>query len=122
VVHPTFKAAWKAMSFLDNENEWIECIKEAAARATGIQLQQLFATILTHCEVAEPKVAMGVGLGGTLKRYPAQAKNKSKLSNIAVDCFLEESIYFDKNRETDETIRKVTKGLPSTCDIEELRK
>ena len=81
-----------------------------------------FATILTHYEVTEPKLAMGVGLGSTLKRYPAQAKNKSKLSNIAVDCFLEESIYFDKNRETDETIRKVTKGLPSTGDIEELRK
>ena len=77
------------MSFLDGDNEWIECIEEVAARATRIQQQQLFATILTHCEVAEPKVAMGVGLGGTLKRYPAQAKNKSKLSNIAVDCFSE---------------------------------
>ena len=65
---------------------------------------------------------MGVGLGSTLKRYPAQAKNKSKLSNIAVDCFSEESIYFDRNRETDKTIRKVTKVLPSTGDIEELEK
>ena len=89
VVHPTFKAARKAMSFLDDENEWIECIKEAAARAIGIQLQQLFATILTHCEVAKPKVAMGVGLGSTLKRYLAQTKNEPKLSNIAVDCFSE---------------------------------
>ena len=52
MVHPTFKAARKAMSFLDDDNEWIECIKEAAARATGTQLQQLFATILTHYEVA----------------------------------------------------------------------
>ena len=36
-------------------NEWIECINEAAEWATT-QLRQLFATILTHCEVAEPKL------------------------------------------------------------------
>jgi len=56
MVHPTFKAACKAMGFLDDDNEWIECINEAAEWATRTQLRQLFATILTHCEVAEPKL------------------------------------------------------------------
>jgi len=56
MVHPTFKAACKAMGFLDDDNEWIECINEAAEWATRTQLRQLFATILTHCEVTEPKL------------------------------------------------------------------
>lgn len=30
VVHPTFKAACQARGFLDDDNEWIECINEAA--------------------------------------------------------------------------------------------
>jgi len=56
MVHPTFKAACKAMGFLDDDNEWIECINEAAEWATRTQLRQLFATILTHCEVTETKL------------------------------------------------------------------
>jgi hypothetical protein len=44
------------MGFLDDDNEWIECINEAANWATGTQLRQLFTTILSHCEVTEPKM------------------------------------------------------------------
>jgi len=55
VVHATFKAACQAMGFLDDDNEWIECVNEAANWATGTQLRLLFATILCHCEVTEPK-------------------------------------------------------------------
>ncbi|KAJ1273706.1 hypothetical protein BS78_05G005300 [Paspalum vaginatum] len=55
IVHPTFKAACRAMGFLDDDNEWIDCIHEAANWATGTQLRQLFATILVHCEVTDPK-------------------------------------------------------------------
>ncbi|XP_062206115.1 uncharacterized protein LOC133907990 [Phragmites australis] len=43
------------MGFLDDDKEWIECINEAANWATGTKLRQLFTTILSHCEVTEPK-------------------------------------------------------------------
>jgi hypothetical protein len=35
VVHPTFKAACQTLGFLNDNNEWIECINEAANWATG---------------------------------------------------------------------------------------
>jgi hypothetical protein len=54
VLHPTFKAAYQALGFLDDDNEWIECINEAANWATGTQLRQLFTTIICHCEVTYP--------------------------------------------------------------------
>lgn len=54
VVHATFKAACQAMGFLDDDNEWIECVNEAANWATGTQ-RQLFTTILCHGEVTELK-------------------------------------------------------------------
>ncbi|XP_062189934.1 uncharacterized protein LOC133892964 [Phragmites australis] len=56
VIHPTFKSACQALGFLDDDNEWIECINEAANWATGIQLRQLFTTIMCHCEVTDPKL------------------------------------------------------------------
>jgi len=30
VVHATFKEACQAMGFLDDDNEWIDCVNEAA--------------------------------------------------------------------------------------------
>jgi hypothetical protein len=56
VIHQTFRSACQAMGFPDDDNEWIECIKEAANWATGTQFRQLFTTILSHCEVTEPKM------------------------------------------------------------------
>ena len=91
-------------------NEWIECINEASAWATATQLRQLFTTILTHCEVAEPKLLCESAWESLSEDIQYKRKN-TKISNIAADCFSEESIHFDGNRETDETIRKVTKGL-----------
>ena len=31
VVHPTYKSACKALGFLDDDSEWIECINEASS-------------------------------------------------------------------------------------------
>jgi hypothetical protein len=50
VLHPTFKEACRALGFLDDDNEWIDCINEATVWASGTQLRQLFTTILWHCE------------------------------------------------------------------------
>jgi hypothetical protein len=55
VVYPTFKEACQILGYLDDDNEWIHCINEAANWASGTQLQQLFTTILCHCEVTNPK-------------------------------------------------------------------
>jgi hypothetical protein len=55
VEYPTFKEAYLALGFLDGDNELIECINEAAVWASGIQLRQLFTTIMCHCEVIDVK-------------------------------------------------------------------
>ena len=55
VVHPSYKSACHALGFLNDDNEWIECIKEAPNWASGMQLRQLFTTILCHCEITDPK-------------------------------------------------------------------
>lgn len=55
VIHETYKSACQALGFLDDDNEWIECINEAANWASGTQLRQLFTTIMSHCEVTNPK-------------------------------------------------------------------
>ena len=56
VIHPTYKSACQALGFLDDDTEWIDCINEASSWASGTQLRQLFTTILSHCEVTNPKV------------------------------------------------------------------
>ncbi|KAM3367371.1 hypothetical protein ACQJBY_016147 [Aegilops geniculata] len=56
VTHPTYKSACQALGFLDDGTEWIDCINEASSRASGAQLRQLFTTILSHCEVTNPKI------------------------------------------------------------------
>ncbi|CAL4917033.1 unnamed protein product [Urochloa decumbens] len=55
VVHSSYKSACHALGFLNDDNEWIECIKEASNWASGMQLRQLFATILCNCEITNPK-------------------------------------------------------------------
>lgn len=55
VVHPSFKSACEALGFLDDDREWVECIREASNYASGNQLRHLFTTILCHCEVTDPK-------------------------------------------------------------------
>nr|XP_040256329.2 uncharacterized protein LOC120974039 [Aegilops tauschii subsp. strangulata] len=56
VPHPTYKSACQALGFLDDDTEWIDCINEASSWASGAQLRQLFTTILSHCEVTNPKI------------------------------------------------------------------
>lgn len=56
IILPTFKSACQALGFLDNDDEWIECINDAANWATGPHLRELFTTIMCHCEVTSPKV------------------------------------------------------------------
>lgn len=50
----TFKETVKKRRFIQNDEEWIECMSEAAASGSPSQLRLLFATILLFCEPAEP--------------------------------------------------------------------
>jgi hypothetical protein len=56
IVHSSYKSACHALGFLKDDSEWIECIKEASSWASGVQLRQLFATILCYCEVTAPRM------------------------------------------------------------------
>uniref|UniRef100_A0A0A9DYU4 ATP-dependent DNA helicase n=1 Tax=Arundo donax TaxID=35708 RepID=A0A0A9DYU4_ARUDO len=55
IMQSSYKSACIALGLLNDDNEWIECIKEASNWASGMQLRQLFVTILCHCEITEPK-------------------------------------------------------------------
>ncbi|CAG8691731.1 12316_t:CDS:2, partial [Cetraspora pellucida] len=46
IVHPTFKSACIALGLLENDQEWFQCLEEAAILHTRSQLRVLFAIIL----------------------------------------------------------------------------
>ncbi|CAG8517569.1 17187_t:CDS:2 [Cetraspora pellucida] len=50
-----FVCACLALELLENDQEWTQCLKEAAALHTGSQLRILFAVILTQCTYTHPK-------------------------------------------------------------------
>ena len=54
VLCPTFKHACKERGLLRDDQEWIQCLKEAADMQTGTQLRTLFATILLHGTPTSP--------------------------------------------------------------------
>ena len=54
VLLPTFKEACKQRGLLVDDQEWIQCLDEAADMQLGSQLRVLFATILHHCTPVSP--------------------------------------------------------------------
>ena len=56
VIHETFKQSAWALGLLDSDDEWDECLKEAATAFMPIQLCSLFLTILLFGEPAKPKL------------------------------------------------------------------
>ena len=54
VLYPTFHAACLALGLLEDDNEWRQCLQEAAHMASGYQLRQLFVTILRDCSPSDP--------------------------------------------------------------------
>ncbi|KAJ2935002.1 hypothetical protein H1R20_g2134, partial [Candolleomyces eurysporus] len=53
-VYPSFREACIRRGLLDDDNEWRQCLQEAAHMASGHQLRTLFATILKCCTPADP--------------------------------------------------------------------
>ncbi|XP_028100375.1 uncharacterized protein LOC114299737 [Camellia sinensis] len=54
VLHDTFKSAYVARGLLEDDEEWIQCLKETAVMKTGYQLRRLFTIILTQCSPLQP--------------------------------------------------------------------
>ena len=54
VLYPTFYAACLAHGLLEDDNEWRQCLEEAAHMASGHQLRNLFVTILCDCTPSDP--------------------------------------------------------------------
>ncbi|KAF7807163.1 uncharacterized protein G2W53_039324 [Senna tora] len=56
IVYTTFKEAFYAMSFLDDDKEYIDGIKEASQWGTAAYLRKLFATLLFSNQLGRPEV------------------------------------------------------------------
>ncbi|KAG5552624.1 hypothetical protein RHGRI_010645 [Rhododendron griersonianum] len=54
VVHDTFKSACIARGLLEDGEEWVQCLQEAAIMKTGSQLWRLFSVVLTQCFPSQP--------------------------------------------------------------------
>ncbi|KAG5528033.1 hypothetical protein RHGRI_028836 [Rhododendron griersonianum] len=54
VAYDTFKSACVARGLLEDDDEWVQCLQEAAIMKTGYQLQRLFCVILTQCSPLQP--------------------------------------------------------------------
>ena len=54
VVHPDFKSACIALGLLDSDEQWNQCLEEAALWQGGHALRSLFVCILLHCHPADP--------------------------------------------------------------------
>ncbi len=55
VEHLLFHAACLARGLLQNDDEWHQCLTEAAAMCTGDTFRHLFTVILRHCEPSQPR-------------------------------------------------------------------
>ena len=53
-VYSTFKEACTSRGLLEDDNEWNLCLSEASEIQTGYELRQLFALILSTCDVTYP--------------------------------------------------------------------
>jgi hypothetical protein len=54
--YPTFQATCAAIGLLEGDNEWDQCLEEAALMQTGHQLRQLFTSILLHNYPLNPRL------------------------------------------------------------------
>ena len=54
ILYATFKEACIARGLIEDDKEWNLCLKEASQIQTGRELRQLYALILSTCEVTYP--------------------------------------------------------------------
>ena len=53
-VYETYKDACETRGLLEDDGEWLQCLREAALMRTGSQLRNLFTIILLHCAPVRP--------------------------------------------------------------------
>ena len=56
VVYGTFKDTCNALGLLQDDEEWIQCLKEASIMCTGASLRNFFVFILSECNPSHPKL------------------------------------------------------------------
>ncbi len=49
VTYPTFEQAARRRGLIEDDNEWIECLREASLREMPAQLRLLFVNIMVNC-------------------------------------------------------------------------
>jgi len=54
VLHPAFKSACMALGLLDDDGEWHAALIEASTWASGVQLRNMFCSMLMFSEIADP--------------------------------------------------------------------
>ena len=54
ICHPTFQAAARALGLLASDNQWKQCLDEAAHTQTPVSLRKLFCIVLVFCDPADP--------------------------------------------------------------------
>lgn len=54
VVHPSFQAAAVALGIAGDDNEWLECMRQAVHDSTGYQLRRLFTIVLIFGTPSSP--------------------------------------------------------------------
>jgi len=54
VLRPTFKSVCMALGLLDDDGEWHASLTEASTRASGVQLRNMFSSMLMFSEIADP--------------------------------------------------------------------
>ena len=54
ITYPKFKDACHALSLLDLDKKWNECLTEVGCWATGLQMRVLFITMLLYYQVSDP--------------------------------------------------------------------
>ena len=54
VIYPTFRDACIAYGLLEDDGEWVICLRDASEMQTGTSLRQLFASLLLFCSPTHP--------------------------------------------------------------------
>jgi len=54
VLHPTFKSACMALGLLGDDGEWHAELSKASTWASGVQLRNMFCSMLMFSEIVDP--------------------------------------------------------------------
>lgn len=116
VVHPTFKSACGALGLLQNDEEWILCLQEAAAWSSPANLRRLFCLILTQNSPSDPAAIWN---HQNMKHYLSEDFKHQRINTLNLEPgsgFQEEDFtraLFDINK----TIRVMTNDVCKLRDI-----